>query len=121
MFRTCSGRTKGSQRAATHAGPITRAVDAISGRSLERGGFISRGSVTELLSAAGITQTPTVGSSRGGQLESAYAIAPYSPAVPGVPAVAALLSRNMAHNLSSNLTNWGPGQEADRLAKPTVF
>ncbi len=32
---------------------------------------------------------------------------------------AALLSRNMSH--SSYLTNWGPGQEADRLAKPTVF
>ncbi len=32
---------------------------------------------------------------------------------------AALLSRNMAHSLRVR-TNWGPGQEADRLAKPTV-
>ncbi len=33
---------------------------------------------------------------------------------------ATLLSRNMAQSYSSYLTNWGPGQEADRLAKPTV-
>ncbi len=55
---------------------ITQAVDAISCRSLERGGPVSRGSATGLLSAAGITLTPTVGSSRVGQLESACAIVP---------------------------------------------
>ncbi len=51
---------KGFSRAAIHAEPITRAVDAISCRSLERGGPVSRGSATGLLSAAGITLTPTV-------------------------------------------------------------
>ncbi len=76
VFRTRSGRTKGSRRAATHAGPITRAVDAMSCRSLERGGPVSRGSAMGLLSAAGITPTPTVGSSRGGLLESACAVVP---------------------------------------------
>ncbi len=39
VFRTHSGSLKGSHRVATHAGPITRAVDAISCRSLERGGL----------------------------------------------------------------------------------
>ncbi len=69
VSRTRSGRAKGSRRAATHAGPITQAVDAISCRLLERGGPVSRGSATGLLSAAGITPTPTVGSSREGLLE----------------------------------------------------
>ncbi len=76
MFRIRSGKTKGSHRAATHAGSITQAVDAISSSSLERGGPVSRGSSMELLSVAGITPTPTVGSSRGGLLESACAVAP---------------------------------------------
>ncbi len=85
MFRTRSGRTKGSRRAATHAGPVTLAVDDISCRSLERGGPVSRGSATGLLSAAGITGiTPTVGSSRGGLLESACAIVPWLAWVPAV-------------------------------------
>ncbi len=66
VFRTHSGRTKGSCRAATHAGLITRAMDAILCRLLERGGPVSRGSAMGLLSAAGITSIPTVGSSRGG-------------------------------------------------------
>ncbi len=69
VFRTCSGRTKGSSWAATHAGPITWTVDAISCRLLERGGPVSRGSSTGLLSAPGITPTPMAGSSRGGLLE----------------------------------------------------
>ncbi len=79
-----SDGTKGSRRAATHAGPITRAVDAISCRSLERGGPVSRGSAMGLLSAAGITQTPTVGSSRGGLLESACAVVPWLAWVPAL-------------------------------------
>ncbi len=45
--------------AATHAGPITRAVDAIVWRSLERGGPVSRGLATGLLLAAKIPQTLT--------------------------------------------------------------
>ncbi len=61
---------------ATNAGFITRAVDAILCRSLERGGPVSRVSATGLLSAAGITQTLMVGSSRGGLLESACAVVP---------------------------------------------
>ncbi len=67
---------EGSRRAATHAGPITRAVDAISCRLLDRGGPVSRGLTMELLSLAGITQTSTVGSSRGGLLESACVVVP---------------------------------------------
>ncbi len=67
-------RKKGSRRAATHAGPITQAVDAISCHLLERGGPVSRGSAMELLSEAGITPTPTVSFSRGVLLESACAL-----------------------------------------------
>ncbi len=59
----------------TRAGPITRAVDAISCRSLERGGPVSRGLATGLPSAAGIILTSTVGS-RGGLLKEACAVVP---------------------------------------------
>ncbi len=44
VFRTRSGRTKGSCRVATHAGPISRAVDAISlGGKLRAEGWAIRG------------------------------------------------------------------------------
>ncbi len=76
MFRTRSGRSKGSRWAATHAGPITRAVDAIACRSLERG-LVLRALATGLLRAAGI-------SSRGGLLEQACAVAPWLARVPAV-------------------------------------
>ncbi len=73
---------QGSCLAATNAGPISRAVDAISCRLLERGCPVSRVSATGLLSAAGVT--PTVGSFRGGLLESACAIVPWLVWVPAV-------------------------------------
>ncbi len=53
VFRTRSGRTKVSRRAATYAGPITLGRGCHIVSSLERGGPVSRGSATELLSAAG--------------------------------------------------------------------
>ncbi len=59
----------------TRAGPITRAVDAISCRSLEREGPVSRGLATGLPSEAGIILTSTVGS-RGGLLKEACAVVP---------------------------------------------
>ncbi len=75
---------KGSRRTATHAGSITQAVNAISCCSLERGGPVLKGSATGLLSAAGITPAPTVGSSRGRLLESACAVVPWLALVPVV-------------------------------------